>query len=737
MRLTLRTMLCYLDDVLEPADARELGAKIDESEYASNIVHRIRTSMRRLRLSAPAPSGKEMGLDPNTVADYLDNTLEAEQVPDFERVCLDTESEMHLAEVAACHQILTLVLGEPAEVPMSMRQRVYGLGYSGDPAAGATPAAGSGSTSGEITAPPQQQSAVAATTPATAETTSEIPDGPAGEQRRVDAPTPAKKEREKPEIPEYLKQSNGRRTWPIALAILLLGVAVSGVILAFWRPGGTNVAVVDPAEQQPASDGADDLFNVTEPQPRDDGDLPDAPPVIDGTMDDPAGGATTDGGQPLLPAGTDDRQPEPDDGTPPNPDGDDEIARIDPPVGSGEPDVEPDGGSPTPPVLPPVDKVVGHFISTGQVLIAWDEEAGSWSRLAQRTALKPGVKIRSLPTYRPQILLDNDIQITFAGEGIASVGNPVDGVPAVNFDGGQVVIATMGEVGNRLALRVGERDVLLTMADAEAVIAIGAYQFHTPGDDPQTDIPHVRVVALATGGQVHWQQAGTEPVTLDAGQQLSFLDDGLPIVAAVENFPKWVRTNDISEIDRLASATLEPLLGEDRPVEIALEEQSEHPRVEVRSLAARCLASIEKFDRIIDTFNDESLKSYWSQHFDHLQAALARGPLAAARVFDALERRKGGEAERIYRMLRGYSPKQLEEGEDKILVDYLKHDSLDVRVLAISNLRRITGRTQGFHPHLPEARRRTAQRQWDQAASGGTIRYLNPPAELPKREKTP
>ena len=122
MRLTLRTMLCYLDDVLEPADARELGEKIEESDYASNVVHRIRNSIRRLRLGAPKVVGEGMGFDANTVAEYLDNTLSPDHVPDFERICL--ESEVHLAEVAASHQVLTLVLGEPAEVTSSMRNRI-------------------------------------------------------------------------------------------------------------------------------------------------------------------------------------------------------------------------------------------------------------------------------------------------------------------------------------------------------------------------------------------------------------------------------------------------------------------------------------------------------------------------------------------------------------------------------------------------------------------------------------
>ncbi len=124
MRLTLRTLLSYLDDTLEPSQAKAIGAKVAESEQARDLMERIKQVTRRRRLTTPPTTGPG-GMDANTIADYLDNEVTPETAAEVEQICL--ASDVHLAEVAACHQILTLVLGEPALVPPSAKQRMYGL----------------------------------------------------------------------------------------------------------------------------------------------------------------------------------------------------------------------------------------------------------------------------------------------------------------------------------------------------------------------------------------------------------------------------------------------------------------------------------------------------------------------------------------------------------------------------------------------------------------------------------
>jgi hypothetical protein len=123
MRLTLRTLLAHLDRTLDTEDDAAIAAKLVESEFASKLVERVRACLHSDQLGAPAPLSTGTADDPNRIGEYLDSVLSAEQVAEVERICL--ESDPHLAEIAACHQVLTLVLAKPAEIPVSLRHRIY------------------------------------------------------------------------------------------------------------------------------------------------------------------------------------------------------------------------------------------------------------------------------------------------------------------------------------------------------------------------------------------------------------------------------------------------------------------------------------------------------------------------------------------------------------------------------------------------------------------------------------
>src|SRR3954468_19160128 len=200
MRLTLRTMLAYMDDVLDPADADELKRKIEESDFASGLVDRIRGVTSKLRMDAPKLDGKGMGNDANTIAEYLDSALEQNRVAEFERVCL--ESDKHLCEVAACHQILALVLGKPADVPTELRERIYALG---DPEKAAVHVPG-------------------AAAAATHEARRGAPPPASANGRAAPKPVPL-------EVPAYLRASRQSSVWPFvglmaaALALILIVLA--------------------------------------------------------------------------------------------------------------------------------------------------------------------------------------------------------------------------------------------------------------------------------------------------------------------------------------------------------------------------------------------------------------------------------------------------------------------------------------------------------------------------------
>ncbi|WP_435015887.1 hypothetical protein TA3x_003441 [Tundrisphaera sp. TA3] len=123
MRLTLRTLVAWLDDTLSPNEVRTIGQQVSESPFAQELVERVNRVTRQRRLAAPLTTGPD-STDPNVVSAYLDNELSPDQVAEFEKKCLT--SDVHLAEVASVHQILSLI-GHKAKVPADAKARMYRL----------------------------------------------------------------------------------------------------------------------------------------------------------------------------------------------------------------------------------------------------------------------------------------------------------------------------------------------------------------------------------------------------------------------------------------------------------------------------------------------------------------------------------------------------------------------------------------------------------------------------------
>lgn len=123
MRLTLRTLLAYHDEQPVSESSRDrIESHLQENQTSQELRQRIINLAAQPRMAAPNVHVAGT-LDPNNVAQYIDNSLAAELCPQFERSCLKSDSA--LAEVAAVHQIVCRMAEQPANISPRLRDRIY------------------------------------------------------------------------------------------------------------------------------------------------------------------------------------------------------------------------------------------------------------------------------------------------------------------------------------------------------------------------------------------------------------------------------------------------------------------------------------------------------------------------------------------------------------------------------------------------------------------------------------
>ncbi len=512
MRLTLRTMLAYLDGILEPSDAQDIGKKVEDSEFASTLMHRIRDVMRRLRLGAPSLTDRGPHLDPNTVAEYLDNTLPSEQVTDFEKVCLD--SDVHLAEVASCHQILTLVLGEPAEIEPASRQRMYLLKDA--PAevhsAGAAAVEPAPPAAGHSTPPPLRVAEA--------------------------VESDVRKPRPKPTVPQYLREEPKKRRWVPITALLVAVVCFTlAVLKAFGQlenhtpmgdflarlglvsaptevaggPGATTaekaagprgISAAKPAAEEPAGKPAAEQGGAAPKQNA--GESPDgtakAPstepilPLPPETAKAPAAGPPSKLPEPPLETATEPTLPPPPDGEKAKPDGG--TAKMPPPKPPEESAL-----------LPP--EPLGRLMSSDQALLSYDRGAG-WTRVGANQMLVPG-RLLTLPTYRARVTLTLGVTLDLlGGTQVELLGSGSEELPGLRVIYGRVVMMPLVRAGSRLRIKFGDRSGELAFTDADSQAALEVRRVRVPGTKPEGDSDHITAELYAITGRILWDEMPAE-----------------------------------------------------------------------------------------------------------------------------------------------------------------------------------------------------------------------------------
>ncbi|MFO0903316.1 MAG: hypothetical protein U0939_09970 [Pirellulales bacterium] len=759
MRLTLRTLLAYLDDLLEPADAVEMGKRIEENKIATELVQRIRTRMRLLRLGAPKVDGRGIGLDANSVAEYLDNTLPADRVLDFEKVCL--ESDVHLAEVASCHQVLAAVMDKPAHVDPNVRLRMYNLIrlQSVEPALEPDDAWGDEDPLGaavDVVAPPPVASAGA----------EEVTPPPI-----ANAPSAG--------------SFSATRLWVLALSLALVCVFVLGGLrllgpfdathpLAAWRSGKSSTAPgvemaqndIDAGGSPSGSSGASDAAAADQARADQAGAGGEAVGSEAAGAGAPNGGmvgggaaggvpeagaeAGVVGGEPAAPG---DSAPTPDElnggafagnakpgavgaaeaaeEMPPEPPlaGAPPRASLPLPFGAkpraGQGNSEGAGNEAGEDAEAAVQALeLGRFLSEEHILARRSAEDGLWYRLARGARLSDGDRLVSLPVYRPQLLLTTGVQVMLVGDASLQL-KAVNGteLPELSVDFGRLICASSGRPGASLRLNVGGETGQLRFVDVDAEVAVEVRRSFLAGIDPATEAPAATIAIYARNGKIGWLGAGGREEIIGNGEALAWSVGQESAEPAAAAYPQWTSPPSVGGLDRRASEDLVGFLKLDRPITLSLGELAEFRKTEVRSLAARCLGVLGQYDALWNELISDKQYSYWDEAVDGLRDAVSRSPEEATEVLKSIERLKKRNAADLYRMLRGYDASQVAEGGAAQLVDFLEHDDLEMRVLAFENLRRITESTHNYRPEKAAEARRLPTQEWRRQLKEGRIAY--------------
>ncbi len=696
MRLTLRTMLAYLDDMLEPYQTKQIGQKIQESPVAGVLVSRIREVMRRRRLSAPDVSGSHIGIDSNIVAQYLDNTLPPEQVADVERVLLS--SDELLAEVAACHQVLTLILGEPCEVSAHSRERLYALG----PVSASDQLRVDDSSATATTSASDNGAGIAAGIAAAVA----VPSTAAG----VQLVRPGSSH----EIPEYLRPSPFSKVAGPTIVIAVIAVACVGTFLSdpsFLK--GVNQAQRELAKN---SRGASNS-TVREGLPSTTVSEADGVPMTNDanavnttatTRLDPAPPPDAADDSKMVPAAT---------------------ATINSPgaatVAVKPKSVVPGPSDPVPPAPAPVNPkpvvalpaVPVQLVSNEGVLLRFSDVDQHWFLAPKQSVLKPGEPLACLEPYEAVLSFDQEtVRATVLGDSALRVMEATDlAATGLEVRHGRVLFQGSRQDGQQplaLAVVIGQDIWKLELLTPQTVCALEVLPTPSTGFEKVREPNRYSGVLYVLAGTVKWtsELGASQDVAERTGLPLSS-DQAAANKQTAVSFPTAPDWTDPAK-RKLAPLRRYALLFEkefalDQPADPSMQALIQHTNSKISELAVRGLALTQSYSALTQALAVCPHEEGRFAARDGLYEWLPLGADHGALLKKELETHyPPADVEMMYRLLWGYTR---EDGRDKLtshqLVGLLHNNHVVVRELADFWIERLIGRKTEYRAtNLPAQR---------------------------------
>lgn len=729
MRLTLRTLLAYRDGVLSPAETGNLHQRIRQTEVANNLLRRVENLVKHKELLAPKLIGEGLGGDANSVAEYLDDTLASEQVPEFERICI-AESDLALAELAHCHQLLAEALNSKVVVPSDLRALAISLTSPQNQAALqrrlkiGKKSSNSNATDGSIRRVDNSHPEPLVTA---IEVKSDEPI--VAQSSQVQAPMvvsgggsikPQGLDLERPqlahEVPEYLV---GQRTggWRIPAAIAAM-IALMSVIA--WQALGPLSSVQELfIASNSASDSNSNLeSDATEESVR----KPEIKNGINASAD------------PSL------------SGTVPTKDADSEssTASSDAAALSDSPITEPNSDPSANPNATANDSIrwaPGPEDAKSVLFVRPSGEGTTWQRIVANAPLPDSGEICVPPSMRPTLDLAGHCSWSVCGPTLMGFSKDAKGESVSIMTSLCRAIAKGGSAGRDVTIAAPTGSVKVQFEDATSMAAIEvAFRptLHGPITDKLAFKPFLIVVAVegqVTVTPIREDAEGNaeKHVRLVVGEGVAFTD-AQPIEFELGAIPTWYRSGNDRPLDQLAAADMNKALNDPDNLAAQLTAMCADTRPETAALAIESKMLLGDWADFADGFlNNESMRNHWSGAIGLAEQLIAGREQDADALRAAFETAHAGRGDTLFALLTGNSDSLQPKELLLKLVETLGSSELDERVLAVSQLRHLTGKDLGFQPNLPN---RTVLQQWRRTITSTTsfLPLENPLWEAKKTE---